>query len=256
MAFIQSSTKDLSLGEYVLRLGEAYELRMRPYDFRVWDRYLFSRCSEKVPVLGLFQLFEWPMIYLPGTSEECFEKVGQWCIQGTFIDGVKSIIVRLRDRHFDRERADLDLAFIEKHQAIFKDGPMQLSAVGKKEQDVWCDQAKRVFYPKIRALPPQLRSILQNGLQGKRHTLHLACSRGIFDRILDGQMKTPVLMFGINWDLALLLGNRRQMSYMHNTRNVSPSEGSHSTSFYTIGLLADLQKSLNRFGIRTIYILE
>lgn len=147
MPFRRIPKRDQALEDYK-KFEEAYYLDMPPYNFTVWDRYLFSRCSDEVPVLGLLRLFFYPMTFPEHIAIGSSEIIGQWCMQGTFTDEVKKIIEKIRDDHFDRDQVEQDLAYIEEHQAIFKKGPMQLSAVGEKEQNQWFDQAKTCILSK------------------------------------------------------------------------------------------------------------
>lgn len=143
----QPSTPQLSPEQ--VKFKEAYDLHMPPYDFKIWDKYLFSRCSSGEEVLGLFNLFRWLM----ESSEYAYnaKAIDQFCAKGdAFIEAVKNIIDMAKDTWMNPEEIRRDLAFIKEHQAKFSAGPMHLSAVGEKEQKAWRDQAKACILSKSR----------------------------------------------------------------------------------------------------------
>lgn len=135
MASPQSSPKELSPEDYVRIFKEGYDLGMPPHDFRVWDRYLFSKCSTDVQLSGLLRVFRTPIMKLGGTPEQNIRTVGQWCKEGTFAEKVKIAI----------PSTTLDLVdqnFLEENKAIFETRPLLLSEVQTLHQTAWFDQAK------------------------------------------------------------------------------------------------------------------
>lgn len=98
-------------------------------------------------MLGLLNMFKWLMT--SGDYNVNADGIEQFCTRGDlFVKAVKDLIDMAEPNWPNKAEISRDLQFIEKHQAIFKDGPMQLSAVGKKEQDAWRDQAKACILSK------------------------------------------------------------------------------------------------------------
>src|SRR4051812_39205317 len=101
MASTQSSTQPLtddpSPKEYARLFKEAYNHHMPPYDFRVWDRYLFSRCTSQNQVLGLLSLYEWLLgKEIDIEKESDIQEIGKWCMMGKFTSQIKKIILKAK----------------------------------------------------------------------------------------------------------------------------------------------------------------
>jgi hypothetical protein len=143
-----STQPELDPEEYTRRFEEAFELRMPPYDFRVWNRYLFSRCSDSEEVLGLMNLFKWLM--KAGDYSTNANAIGQFCMNGrAFITAVKNIIEMTQGTYWDQEEVARDLAFIEKKGELFEAGPIPgLSEVNQEQKEKWLIQAKSCIVSK------------------------------------------------------------------------------------------------------------
>lgn len=140
MASTQTPPKELSPQDYVRIFKEANDLYMPPFDFRVWDRYLFSRCSDNVRISGLLRLFRTTIKYLQGSPEQNIQTVGQWCEEGTFFDKAKNVI--------DSTVCDLIcLDFLGDYETILKAKPLGLSEVQDIHQTAWFEQAKDCVKP-------------------------------------------------------------------------------------------------------------
>ncbi|KAE8549809.1 hypothetical protein EYB25_008333 [Talaromyces marneffei] len=157
MASMQSSTKpfiqesiqeptqppidDISSKEYSYLFNEAHNYHMPPYDFRVWDRYLFSRCTSRTQILGLWRLYEWPLRLSRGRVG--IDDIGKWCMDGKFTYRVKKLINNERMTcNPDYKRINRDLSFIQENQEILDLGPMNISRPDDAHKELWLKQAK------------------------------------------------------------------------------------------------------------------
>ncbi|KUL89499.1 hypothetical protein ZTR_04361 [Talaromyces verruculosus] len=78
--------EDLSPNEYEDMLKEALNLKMIPYDLRVWDRYLFSQCGTDITAAKRLLKIYWSLIENFGTS---VWEIGQWCQSGRVQEKVR-----------------------------------------------------------------------------------------------------------------------------------------------------------------------
>lgn len=91
---------------------------MPPYDLIVWDTFLFSKYTNIEQVYGLLMMFDWPILYLSGSTDENIRMVGKWCREGTFVDEVKKV---METTTYDF----VDMEFLEKNRAIFEKSTSQ-----------------------------------------------------------------------------------------------------------------------------------
>ena len=135
-----SPIEDLSFKEYADIFEEAYAHHMPPYDFRVWDRYLFSRCTTQEQFLGLLSLYEWVQGYRHYFDSE---EIAKWCMNGQLACRVKRII-DTADRTGSAGKAKIkkDLEFLKSNYEILDLGPMNLSSVDDTHAETWFMQAK------------------------------------------------------------------------------------------------------------------
>ncbi|PCG98946.1 Hypothetical protein PENO1_036330 [Penicillium occitanis (nom. inval.)] len=136
----QSPIEDLSSEEYARIFNEAFDHHMPPYDFRVWDRYLFSRCTTQEQFLGLLSLYEWVRGYRHYFDSE---EIAKWCMNGQLACRVKRII-DTADRTGSARKAKIkkDLNFLKSNYEILDLGPMNLSSVDDTHAEIWFMQAK------------------------------------------------------------------------------------------------------------------
>jgi hypothetical protein len=136
----QPLTDDPSVVECARVFKEAFNCHMPPHDFRVWDRYLFSRCTSENQVLGLVSLYDWTRNL--GKPYK-FDKVGKWCMDGQFARRIKRMIqTAKRSGSVPQGRIDKDLEFIKSNGEILDLGPMNLCSVDDTHKDTWLMQAK------------------------------------------------------------------------------------------------------------------
>ncbi|KAI7971464.1 hypothetical protein EIK77_003520 [Talaromyces pinophilus] len=135
MASTQPSPTNLIPRDYIRIFKEGYDLSMPPHDFRVWDRYLFSKLPDAKETPRLLKLFTMVIKGLRGVPEQNIRTVGQWCEQGTFFDEAMNVI--------DSTTRDIVCQdFLEANKAIFKAKPLGLSEVQTILQTRWFEQAK------------------------------------------------------------------------------------------------------------------
>lgn len=192
----QSSTttavKELSPEEYFRILTEACKFRMPPCDFRVWDRYLFSRCTSKNQTFGLLRLYDW-LLDKVARNELDSHKIGEWCVTGQFAGRVQRIIRRAMrspsqvDSHLAKDdRMKEDLEFIRWNQEILDLGPTNISSVEDSHQMTWLRQAKNCA---------TACHMCDDSFSGSLS--------GASDQNPTGCCRTGVLTFGTIWDSRL-----------------------------------------------------
>ncbi|EEA27883.1 hypothetical protein TMatcc_003816 [Talaromyces marneffei ATCC 18224] len=132
--------EDLTDAEYGFLLNQAIGLETIPNDIRVWDRYLFSKCTTAIQAWCLVQIY----VILRMLKVD-FIIVGQWCKQGNFVE--KALYKSRESPVLVEKFARLNLnpiELIEQNRNAFSRprGFIDTSALNKPQiQKKWLEQA-------------------------------------------------------------------------------------------------------------------
>ena len=84
-----NTIEELTPEKYAFMIDQAVGFETIPNDIRVWDRYLFSKCTTAVQAWRLVQIY----VMLKMVNVD-YVTVGQWCDQGDFVE---KALEKLRD---------------------------------------------------------------------------------------------------------------------------------------------------------------
>ncbi|GAM38918.1 hypothetical protein TCE0_034f10040 [Talaromyces pinophilus] len=244
MANTDTGRSVLSAEQYHNMFLEAQHLKMIPYDFRVWDRYLYSKCLRPYQAVLLRDVHVWllKMEITPST-------IGQWCVSGKFEKNAHEFIKNSNNKYGDSSKI---LEFLEKNAEVLGKSLSRDSAGDQRSVNNWLAQGRacvRSGKPSERDQDPNVKAQL-NAEWIKKRNAYFA-----FGVIVWGAVPDPIwVLDDINLDTYYDLGypiantsylqNELWFRYMTVYKDTTKGVAQHSfKDFYTSwksGTLPDL----------------
>lgn len=134
MVSTNTTLEALSDQQYRDMFLEAQQLKMIPYDFRLWNRYLYWRGRNANDALLLRNIYAW--LWKQDVSADT---VGKWCVEGHFVKNAYASVQGLGNAHGDSTRL---VKFLQDNQAALSGREDHESAYTQIKQSAWLDQAK------------------------------------------------------------------------------------------------------------------
>lgn len=134
MASTNTTLKALSDQQYRDMFLEAQRLKMIPYDFRVWNRYLYSKFQNANDALILRNIY-----VLLWKLRISVDTVGKWCAEGNFATNAHASVKRSENTHGDSTHL---LKFLEDNHDALSEREDHGSAYNQIKPNAWLDQAK------------------------------------------------------------------------------------------------------------------
>ncbi|KAF5015502.1 hypothetical protein F66182_13151, partial [Fusarium sp. NRRL 66182] len=134
MANANTKPSDLSPEQYPEIFLEAQYLRMIPYDYRVWDRYLYSKCPEPDDAVLLLGVHVW-LMKLKFTAGI----IGEWCENGEFVENARKYIRESNYVYGNRSKIE---GFLEQRGAVLTTPLSSDTTLGTQSTDQWLAQGR------------------------------------------------------------------------------------------------------------------
>lgn len=134
MANANTKPSDLSPEQYSTIFREAQHFKMIPYEYRVWDRYLYSKCPWPDDAVILRDVHVWLMRlkHTPIT-------IGEWCVKGKFVENAHNYIKNSNNKYGDSGNI---LRFLEQHEAVLATPLSSNTTLGNQSTELWLAQGR------------------------------------------------------------------------------------------------------------------